>query len=152
MRRGFPFSDAQAHPHSNSPPRGTGLSLPPGIFENLPLDVWAAARLRNPSGCQVSGEDGPGSVCICFQRALPPDVVLTRHCGKVCLTTGFLQLVLDYAEGGAWEPACPYDVQGGPLSCKDPPPLAWSREEQSRKGPNLISGTNVRATQKLGLI
>lgn len=81
--------------------QGPGSSLSSGIFENHPLDVWAAATLRNPSGCQVSWEDGPGSVCIGVQRALPPDVLLSRHCGKVRLTTGFLQLAFDYAGGKA---------------------------------------------------
>lgn len=111
-----------------------------------------AATLRNPSGCLVSWEDGPGSVCIGSQRALPPDVMLSQHCGKVRLTTGFLQLAFGYAGERSWGPACPSGVQGGPLSRKHPPPLAWSRDEQRSEGP-MFSGTNiVCSTQKLGFI
>lgn len=117
--------------------QGPGSSLSSGIFENHPLDVWAAATLRNPSGCQVSWEDGPGSVCIGVQRALPPDVLLSRHCGKVRLTTGFLQLAFDYAGGRA-------GAQHAHLVFMEDPCLA------STHLPLLGAERNiVRSTQKL---
>ena len=72
----FPFPDSPDHPHSESLLREhachyleNDLKTNPRVWLSS-MDVWAAARLRNQSGCQAPRENVPGSVCIGFQRTL----------------------------------------------------------------------------------
>lgn len=112
------FPDFQDHSHSRALLKEQACHY---LQEDLKTNAWAC-------GQQPSWETHPdvrslGKMCLTLfilasREPFRPDVVLTGYGGKVRLTTGFLQLTFDYAEGGSWESMCRSGLQGGPPSAQ----------------------------------
>lgn len=132
--RGVPISDFQDHSQSRSLLKEQACHY---LQENLKTNAWASGQ--QPSWETHLDVRSPGKMCLTLfilasREPFRPDVVLTGYGGKVRLTTGFLQLTVDYAEGGSWESMCRSGLQGGPPSAQAPASLCLEkrRAEQGR--------------------